>query len=43
MNELLAALMACLLVGLLVVAMTSSAGITSSYLSVLSALWNPSR
>jgi len=43
MNELLAALVTCLLVGLLVVAMTSSAGITYSYLSVLSTRWNPSR
>ena len=43
MNELLAASMTCLLVGLLVVAMTSSAGITYSCLSVLSALWNPIR
>jgi hypothetical protein len=43
MNELLATLMTCLLLGLLVVAMTSSAGITYSYLPVLSALWNPSR
>jgi hypothetical protein len=43
MNELLAALATCLLVGLLVVVMTSSEGITYSYLSVLSTLWNPSR
>jgi hypothetical protein len=43
MNELLAALMTCLLVGLLVVAMISSAGITYSYLSVLSTLLNLSR
>jgi len=42
MNELLAALMTCLLVGLLV-AMTSDVGTTYSYLSVLSALWNTSR
>jgi hypothetical protein len=43
MDELLAAWMTCLLVGLLVVAMTSGAGITYSYLSVLPALWNASR
>jgi hypothetical protein len=43
MNDLLAVLMTCLLLGMLVVAMTSSAGIPYSYLSVLSALWNPSR
>ena len=43
MNELLVALMTLLLVGLLAVATTSGAGITYSYLSMLSALWNPSR
>jgi hypothetical protein len=43
MNELLAVLMIGLLLGILVVAMTSSAGITYSCLSILSALWNPSR
>jgi hypothetical protein len=43
MNELLVASMTCLLVSLLVVATIGGAGIIYSYLSVLSALWNPSR
>jgi hypothetical protein len=42
MDELLATL-TCLLVGLLVVAVTSGTGIAYSYLSVFSALWNASR
>jgi hypothetical protein len=43
MNELLVVLMIGLLLGMLVIAMTNNAGIPYSYLSVLSALWNPGR